>query len=58
MEGDSRPFGKKSFRMEKVTPGIQQCSVLGLTLSVLFINDLPQVVISPVALFAEETNVV
>ena len=40
----------------KVTSGIPQGSVIGLTQFVLFINDLPQVVKSPVAPFAEETK--
>ena len=48
---------RSSFRMEKVTSGIPQGSVLGPTLFVLFINDLPQVVKSPVALFADVTKV-
>ena len=46
-----------SFRMEKVTSGIPQGSLLGPTLFVLFINDLPQVVESRVALFADDTKV-
>ena len=37
--------------------GIPQVSVLGHTMSVLFINDLPQVVESPVAIFADDTKV-
>ena len=41
---------------QKVTSGIPQGSVLGPTLFVLFINDLPQVVESRVALFADDTN--
>ena len=40
-----------------MTSGIPQGSVLGPTLCVLFINDLPQVVESPVALFADDTKV-
>ena len=40
----------------KVTYGIPQGSVLGPTLFVLFINYLPQVVGSPVALFAYDTK--
>ena len=40
----------------KVTYGIPQGSVLGPTLFVLFINYLPQVVGSPVALFADDTK--
>ena len=40
-----------------MTSGIEQGSVLGPTLFVLFINDLPQVVESRVALFADDTKV-
>ena len=40
----------------KVTYGIPQGSVLGPTLFLLFINYLPQVVGSPVALFADDTK--
>ena len=47
---------RSSFRMEKVTSGIPQGSVLGPTF-VLLINDLPQVVESRVALFADDTKV-
>ena len=39
-----------------MTSGIPQGSVLGLTLFVLFINELPKVVESPVALFADDTK--
>ena len=39
-----------------MTYGISQGSVLGHTLFVLFINYLPQVVVSPAALFAYDTN--
>ena len=46
-----------SFRMKKVTSGISQGSMLGPTLFVLFINDLPQVVESRVALFADDAKV-
>ena len=42
---------------KKVTYRIPQGSVLGPTLCVLFTNDLLQVVESPVALFADDTNV-
>ena len=42
---------------KKVTSGILQGSVLGPILCVLFINDLPQVVESPVARFADDTQV-
>ena len=40
-----------------MTSGIPQGSMLGPTLFVLFINDLSQVVESPVALFVDDTNV-
>ena len=40
-----------------LTSGITQGSVLGPTLFVLFMNDLPQVMESPIALFADDTNV-
>ena len=46
-----------SFRMENVTSVIPQGSELGPTLFVLFINDLQQVVESPVALFEDDTKV-
>ena len=40
---------------KKVTSGIPQSSVLGPTLFVMLINDLPQVAESRVALFADDT---
>ena len=40
-----------------MTSGIPQGSVLGTTLFVLFINDLPHTVESPVARFADDTQV-
>ena len=49
--------GRSSFRMEESDISIPQGPVLGPTLFVLFITRLPQVVESPVALFAEDTKV-
>lgn len=48
--------GKRS-RKAEVTSGIPQGSVLGPVLFVLYINDLPDVVKSPLLMFADDTKV-
>ena len=46
----------KSLQEYPVNAGVSQCSILGPTLFLLFINDLPDDVICDIAIYADDTN--
>ena len=46
----------KSSKEYPVNAGVPQDSILGLTLSLLFINDLPDGVICNIAIYADDTT--